>query len=415
MPGTYKQLSFGERFIIQNQLFNPDITLKMIANTLNRSPKAIRYEITHHLKVIIRANAHNKCGRQNTCDRSRLCTHCLRGLCKFCKHDNCNDLCPDFISFPVCKRTSRFPYVCNNCPNTKSCKLPKVFYMADVAQRQRDTNVSGWKKGVKQNLSPDVIIHNNQLDISVSTAYRYIRFHHMGAIINVDLKRKVKYKKRYCDKHIVIPIDYDWLEGRKYEDYIERIGNEDVSINIWQMDTIIGKQVNHEKCVLSLLHTRSNLQLYYLLKEKSMLEVQHIFEKIKDFLGSDLFAITFPIILTDNGSEFHDPLSLETDADTGKKLISIYYCKARRSDQKGKCEKNHEHFREYVPKSKSMNSLTRKDINYISNMVNNYPRRSLNYSSPINIATLSLNEKVLSLNKLKCLNIQQVQLTPIIH
>lgn len=58
MPGTYKQLSFGERFIIQNQLSNPDITLKMIANTLNRSPKAIRYEITHHLKVIIRANAH---------------------------------------------------------------------------------------------------------------------------------------------------------------------------------------------------------------------------------------------------------------------------------------------------------------------------------------------------------------------
>ena len=54
-----------------------------------------------------------------------------------------------------------------------------------------------------------------------------------------------------------------------------------------------------------------------------MLEVQHIFEKIKDFLGSDLFAITFPIILTDNGSEFHDPLSLENDADTGEKLISI--------------------------------------------------------------------------------------------
>ena len=181
------------------------------------------------------------------------------------------------------------------------------------------------------------------------------------------------------------------------------------------MDTIIGKQGKHEKCVLSLLHTRLNLQLYYLLKEKSMLEVQHIFEKIKDFLGSDLFAITFPIILTDNGSEFHDPLSLETDADTGEKLISIYYCKTRRSDQKGKCEKNHEHFRECVPKSKSMNSLIRKDINYISNMVNNCPRRSLNYSSPINITTLSLNEKVLSLNKLKCLNIQRVQLTPIIH
>ena len=62
-----------------------------------------------------------------------------------------------------------------------------------------------------------------------------------------------------------------------------------------------------------------------------------------------------------------------------------------------------------------MNALTQKDINYVSNMVNNYPRRSLNYNSPIDIAALSLNEKVLSLNKLKHLNIKQVKLTPITH
>lgn len=140
------------------------------------------------------------------------------------------------------------------------------------------TIVDAFEKDVKQSLSPDIIIHSNQLDISVSTAYRYIHFHHMGAIINVDLKRQVKYKTRSSSKHVVIPINYDWLEGRRYEDYIERIENEDVS-----------------------------------------------------------------------------------------------------------------------------------------NMVNNYPRRSLNYNSPIDIATLSLNEKVLSLNKLKHLNIKQVKLTPITH
>lgn len=47
--------------------------------------------------------------------------------------------------------------------------------------------------------------------------------------------------------------------------------------------------------------------------------------------------------------------------------------------------------------------------------VNNYPRKSLNYNSPIDIATLSLNKKVLSLNMLTHLNIEQVKLTPIIH
>lgn len=84
-----------------------------------------------------------------------------------------------------------------------------------------------------------------------------------------------------------------------------------------------------------------------------------------------------------------------------------YYCKPRRSNHKGKCEKNHEHFRECVPKGKSMNTLTQKDINYVSDMVNNYPRKSLNFNSPIDIAALSLNKKVLSLNKLTHLNITQ--------
>ena len=44
MTSTYKQLSFDERLIIQNLLSDPNITLKMIALTLNRSPKDIRYE-----------------------------------------------------------------------------------------------------------------------------------------------------------------------------------------------------------------------------------------------------------------------------------------------------------------------------------------------------------------------------------
>ena len=68
MTSTYKQLSFDERLIIQNLLSDPNITLKMIALTLNRSPKAIRYEITHHLRIVVRANTYNKCGRQNQCN-----------------------------------------------------------------------------------------------------------------------------------------------------------------------------------------------------------------------------------------------------------------------------------------------------------------------------------------------------------
>ena len=55
--------------------------------------------------------------------------------------------------------------------------------------------VDAFEKGVKQNLSPDIIIHNNQLDISASTAYRYIHFRHMGAssMYTSSVKSNIKY------------------------------------------------------------------------------------------------------------------------------------------------------------------------------------------------------------------------------
>ena len=186
-------------------------------------------------------------------------------------------------------------------------------------------------------------------------------------------------------------------------------------MNIWEMDTIIGKKGHEEKCVLSLLHRRSNLQLYFLLQHKDMLEVTYIFDSIKRFLGSELFRDTFTIILTDNGSEFHDPLSLETEPETGERLIRIYFARPRRSDDKGKCEKNHEHFREKVPKGHSMNPLTKHDINFISNQINNYVRKQLNYQSPYAIAKLVLNEKALDLNRLHFISPKAVDLTPLLH
>ncbi len=102
----------------------------------------------------------------------------------------------------------------------------------------------------------------------------------------------------------------------------------------------------------------------------------------------------------DNGSEFKDPLMIETSMLTGEKLTNVFFCEARRSDQKAKCEKNHVHFRECVPKGISMNPLDFKKLYYVSNQVNNCPRKSLGFQSPYKIAFDILNKKVLELNRL---------------
>lgn len=429
----YKHLSLEERKSIEVLLNHSDIKLKQIALSINHSQKCVREEIRAHRVVRVHSNKTNKCGRQDSCKKHRLCTYCISGDCKSCKHKDCNELCDDFVSYPVCERIERFPYVCSGCPDIHKCHLPKYFYIARIAQDKYTQDKLEWRSGPRkseaemksiveafQNNIPkkqsiDTIIHTNDLNISASTAYRYIREHQIPGISNIDLKRQVRYTQRSSSRHHPISIDYDFLEGRKYEDFLAALETAGPDVNVWEMDTIIGKKGSDEKCVLSLLHRRSNLQLYFLLRHKNMFEVTYLFDTIKSFLGIDLFKDTFTIILTDNGTEFHDPLSLETDPETGEKLISIYFARPRRSDDKGKCEKNHEHFIEKIPKGCSMNSLTKYDINFVSNQVNNYVRRKLNYQSPYSIAKLVLNEKVLELNRLHPISPKAVDLTPILH
>jgi IS30 family transposase len=272
--------------------------------------------------------------------------------------------------------------------------------------------ISVFEEGIPNGKAPDILIHENNLNISTSTSYRYIHQRNMGNVMPVDLKRAVRYKQQDRRKVNRTRIDYDYLNGRRYEDFCNILPDLDPAVNIWEMDTVEGKK-GTKKCALSLLYRKTNLQLYFLLEEKTMLEVQRVMDGIKEFLGAGLFAQTFTIILTDNGSEFHDPINLETDPQTGEKLISIYYCRPRHSEQKGKCEKNHEHFREMVPKGTSMDELSKKDMRYVSNNVNNYCRRKLNYKSPYELSVNLLPKKVLALNNLSYLPPGQVKLIPI--
>ncbi len=425
----YSHLNIEERKEIEEYLRNPEITLKLIAAQMKRDPKCIREELKRNRILRFRKNQRNKCGKQNDCRKTRLCTHCITGMCKFCMHDNCNEICDQFFSEPVCKRTTRFPYVCNGCTEINSCKLPKMLYVSDIAQKKYESNVRDWKYGPKMDEkelaelsevvkgglnkghSIDVIVQTNDLPVSTPTLYRYIHTRSLGGVITLDLKRAVKYKARAKSK--TTPINYDYLKNRRREDFLNRF-EKDPPNNIWEMDTVIGKKGAEEKCVLSLLYQKTNLQLYFLLESCTMLEVSRVFNGIKDFLGLELFKETFEVIITDNGSEFHDPLSIETDSGTGEHLVDVYFCRPRHSEDKAKCEKNHEHFREMVPKGMSMNPLSRKDIRYVSNNVNNYPRKKYNYNSPYEMSQNFLNEKVFKLNNLHKLASKDVKLKPII-
>lgn len=116
----------------------------------------------------------------------------------------------------------------------ESCELPKYFYISEMAQREYKSKITIWKEGPKKNniemkeindilkqgvkngQSIDVMINTNQLSISTATAYRYIENRYIEGICNIDLKRKVKYATRTKSKPKPVPMNYDFLESRRF-------------------------------------------------------------------------------------------------------------------------------------------------------------------------------------------------------
>lgn len=62
-----------------------------------------------------------------------------------------------------------------------------------------------------------------------------------------------------------------------------------------------------------------------MLNSKTQIEVLKVFNYLESILGNDLFEKTFPIILTDNGTEFSAPLELEFNSE-GIGRTRIFYC-----------------------------------------------------------------------------------------
>jgi len=85
------------------------------------------------------------------------------------------------------------------------------------------------------------------------------------------------------------------------------------------------------------------------------------------------------MILTDNGSEFSNPVRIEygPDGETIERT-KVFYCNSSSPFQKAEIEVGHEFIRRIVPKGKSFDKLEQEDIDKMMNHINSYRRKELN-------------------------------------
>ena len=166
-----------------------------------------------------------------------------------------------------------------------------------------------------------------------------------------------------------------------------------------QMDSVIGTIGG--KCLLTIHFVESSLMLAFLRDANTSQSVIDAFEWLDGRLDGELFSRLFPVIVTDNGSEFSNPKKLEyrdyAVPGYGFQRTSIYYCDAGCPYQKGAIEVNHELIRRILPKGTSFDNLTQTDVTRMMDHINSYKEKKLNDRSPYETFSFHYGEEVLRL------------------
>lgn len=409
-----KHLSYEDRTFIEIGL-NQNRNFSKIAEDLNKDRTTIAKEIKKRRFKKIPSHFNNS---QNLCKNKMKCR----------KFDCTKDM--ECYEEEVCDKLKKSPYVCNGCDNKNKCRKIKYYYYSKFANDEYkellvtsreginlskssvyelDKLISPLLKTNKQSINHIYLNHPDEITFSKPTLYKYIDLG-VFSFKNIDLPRKVKYKPRKSKKQRERR-ETAVRKGRTYSDFQEYITKNE-NDNIVEMDTVEGKKGG--KVFLTLFMRKSKLMLIYLLENKNMECVEKVFYDIKNTLGNEIFKKMFGVILTDNGSEFLNPASIEKSIDLDEKLTSVFFCDPSASWQKGGIEKNHEFIRYVLPKGTSFDEITQEDTDLLASNINSVSREKLNGVTPYEASKVIVNEEILAKLNIKKIEADKVNLSPIL-
>ncbi|BAH07056.1 IS30 family transposase [Clostridium kluyveri] len=409
--------TYEERLELQKYL-KKSLSFKEISCKLDKNPTTISREVRKYCSEVATGYPgfpFNSCKNRFNCRMKKVCgKECSRKsdiYCKLCT--SCNDNCSQFVE-EICTARFRVPYVCNGCETIGKCTLLKNIYDAEHAHIKAYEAISKSRSGLcvsedeisrlnkiisplvqnGQSVNQIYINHKDELMCSEKTIYNYIDAC-LFDVRNIDLPRKVKFGERY--KKPEFKVDKGCRIGRNYESF-GTFMDKNPDIAVVQMDSVIGSKGG--KCLLTIHFVECSLMLAFLREANTSKSVIDVFNQLDSTLGKDLFSKLFPVILTDNGSEFSNPKSIEYSNTFPLLRTHVFYCDAGSPYQKGAIEVNYELIRRVLLKGTSFNQLKQDDINLMMNHINSYKRKKLNNRSPYETFSFYHGKEVL--HKLGC-------------
>jgi len=161
------------------------------------------------------------------------------------------------------------------------------------------------------------------------------------------------------------------IPGRIDIDQRPDIVEKKTRVGDWELDTIIGK--GHKGAIVSMVDRASKLTKLAICKSKEAAPVTDALTRCLKPMAHFVLTLT-----ADNGKEFakHAKVSKKLKAD-------FYFAKPYHSWERGLNEHTNGLVRQYFPKGTSFDTISNKDVARVENLLNNRPRKILNFKTPI--------------------------------
>lgn len=218
--------------------------------------------------------------------------------------------------------------------------------------------------------SPEVIAGRIKKDlkksISFKTIYRYIWHSKLsGDKLYKLLPHHGKKYKYGSSKKTTIPNRVDISQRPKIVEDKTRIGD-------LEGDTIIGVRGGDKACLLTLVDRASKFTIIRKVPNKTAGAVEDAMSNCYDDTVVPFFTVTY-----DNGTEFanHQNIATELGCD-------IYFARPYKSCDRGLNEHTNGLIRRFFPKKTDFGGVTDEEVQYVQNLLNDRPRKSLNFLTP---------------------------------
>ena len=212
--------------------------------------------------------------------------------------------------------------------------------------------------------------------ISVGTLYSYIDKRVFLKLTNKHLWEKSKKKQKKEEEQRIAHPKLPSIEDRP--DYInsrEEYGHQEMDLVVSAKGSnavllTFTERISHQETIIKLPNRKA---------DTICRAIDELERKLPDFRER------FQTITTDNGSEFLKYENLRQSINGGQRF-EVYYCHSYAAWEKGSNENHNRMIRRWFPKGTDFTKVSVRKIRRVQDWMNHYPRKSLGWLSPAEIA-----------------------------